>query len=288
MRLKGGMGNQMFQYALGLQLAKVLDTELQIDLSSLLDRSKGEFVYRDYDLPIFNVQNQFVINPTLLRTIYRPKISRITKSVRQYLNRGKIFIKEQHFHFQPSLLSNPTDNAIYEGWFQSYRYFENIESNIRKTFTFKQPILEKSTVLHQRIKASNAVCLNVRRTDFLKVATLNTTNKAYFLKAVDYIATKIERPVFFIFSDDVEWCRENLRLNYPVEVVGHEHKGERFGNYMQLMMACKHFIIPNSSFAWWAVWLNENPTKKVVAPKNWFADPSINTADLIPSDWVRL
>jgi len=286
-RLKGGMGNQIFQYALGLKLASLLNTELRIDLSSLLDRSKGDFVYRDYDLSIFQIPDNFLNAPGFLKTIYRPKLSLVTKLFRQYLDRGRTHIKEKHFHFQPEILAAPQANAIYEGWFQSYRYFAGMEEVLRKQLVFKNPILPKSKELLQRIKSTNAICLNVRRTDFLKVDALNTTSLDYFLTSAKHMATLVDQPSFFIFSDDIDWCKENILLDHPVEIVDHQHKGEKFGNYMQLMIACQHYIIPNSSFAWWAVWLNQNPDRKVIAPKNWFNDKNIDTSDLVPPDWIR-
>ncbi len=287
-RLKGGMGNQMFQYAMALNVAKRLNTELYIDLCSLLDRSKGDFVYRNYDLSIFNVNDQFIINPKILKSLSRFQSSSITKFFRNRINKNRNYVKENDFHFQSDYVLQAVDNTIFDGWFQSQKYFEDIENLIRKEFTFKQGILPASLDLFHQIQSTNAICLNVRRTDFLKVDTLNTTNKTYFINGAHHLAERIEKPVFYIFSDDVKWCREHLKLDYPSYVVGHEHKGEKFGNYMQLMIACQHFIIPNSSFAWWAVWLNQNKTKQVVAPKKWFNDPSINTNDLVPSDWMRL
>jgi len=102
------------------------------------------------------------------------------------------------------------------------------------------------------------------------------------------MAELVDNPTFFIFSDDVEWCRKNLNLGYPRHIVDHSHKGYKFTNYMQLMVECKHYIIPNSSYAWWAVWLNKNKNKHVIAPKNWFNDSSIDTTDLVPKNWIRL
>jgi len=201
-RLKGGMGNQMFQYALGVQLAEQLGTELKIDLSSLLDRSKGDFVYRNYDLPIFEVNDNLLMSEGFLKTIYKPKISRITKWLRQYIDKSRSVIKEQQFHFDANLITQPKDNTIYEGWFQSYKYFEGVADKIKKEFRFKDSILESSKPLLERIKSSNAICLNVRRTDFLKVDNLNTTDKNYFFKAAHYLAGRVEQPRFFIFSDD--------------------------------------------------------------------------------------
>ena len=288
-RLKAGMGNQMFQYAFGLRMARALGVELRIDLSLLLDRARGDqHVYRDYDLTIFDVPDDFSISPTILRTLYKTKSSKVCKLTRQWLARGKNYVKEPFFHVSEDILSNPKDNTIYEGWWQSERYFLDISDEIRKVFTFKYPILESSKELLQKIEKTNSICINVRRTDFLKTDNLNTTNKNYFLTAAHKMAKSIENPHFFIFSDDVEWCAENLNSPYPTTLVDHSHKGIKFGNYMQLIKACKHFIIPNSSFAWWAVWLNENENKKVIAPVKWFNEGEYDTSDLVPMSWERI
>ncbi|MEM6699098.1 MAG: alpha-1,2-fucosyltransferase, partial [Bacteroidota bacterium] len=104
-----------------------------------------------------------------------------------------------------------------------------------------------------------------------------------------YMIQKLEHPHFYVFSDDMEWCEQHINIEgHQVTYVQHSMKGKKFGNYLQLMKNCKHFIIPNSSFAWWATWLNENPQKIVIAPKMWFTDPKYDTTDLVPSDWVRM
>ena len=287
-RLKGGMGNQMFQYAMALHIAQKLGVELKIDLCSLLDRSKGDFVYRNYDLSIFSVPPNFVHSESLLQNLSKLKSASVTKFFRNRVNRGRKHVKETGFHYDSKYENQAVDQTIFEGWFQSHRYFSDITPLIKQRFTFKNAILPKSQDLLHKIKTTNAVCLNVRRTDFLKVDTLNTTNLAYFLKAAKLIAERTKDPEFFVFSDDVAWCRQHILLDHPVTVVGHEHKGEKFGNYMQLMIACRHFIIPNSSFAWWAVWLNDDVDKIVVAPKNWFTDPTIDTSDLVLDSWLRI
>lgn len=270
-------------------MAHELGTDLQIDLSLLLDRARGkDHVYREYDLTIFKISEDFVVSPKILRMLYKTKSAKICKFVRNRIARGKNHVKEPHFEVSETILNNPVDNTIYEGWWQSERYFSPIAEEIRKAFSFVNPVLEKSENLLQKIETTNSVCLNVRRTDFLTTSNLNTTNKDYFLRAVEKIAERVSNLHFFIFSDDVAWCAENLNLNFPTTLVNHEHKGEKFGNYMQLMKACKHFIIPNSSFAWWAVWLNENQDKVVIAPKNWFNDPQFDASDLVPKDWIRM
>ena len=287
-RLKGGMGNQMFQYAFGRSISTKLNTDFQLDLSSLLDRSKGDFVYRDYDLDIFNVQPKFTTPPDLLRTMYRIKSSKLSKLVKQQATWGKSYVKEKHFHLVKEVIDHPTDNTLYDGWWQSGKYFDAVAHTIRKEFTFVDPIIAQSKALFEKIQQTNAICLNVRRTDFLKVSALNTTNLDYFLNAAKYMAQQVDQPHFYIFSDDIEWSAANIKLDHPTTVVRHEHKGRKFGNYLQLMIACKHYIIPNSSFAWWSTWLNPSKEKIVVAPKNWFHDSPFDTSDLVPQNWIRL
>ena len=102
------------------------------------------------------------------------------------------------------------------------------------------------------------------------------------------MAELVDQPYFFVFSDDVEWCKQHLKLDHPTVVVSHKHKGYKFGNYWQLMIACKHYIIPNSSYAWWAVWLNSNANKHVIAPNNWFNEGDYDTSDLVPASWIRM
>lgn len=288
-RFKGGMGNQMFQYAFGRQLAANLGTDLVFDPTNLLYRNNPpDFVYRNYDLDVFQPETNFLATPKMLAPLYNLRVAKLGQGLSWLVTRGYPVVKEAYFHFQPKLLTDAREGVIYDGWFQSPQYFAGVENRVREDFRFSREIIPESRELLSRIEASNAICLNVRRTDFLKVDTLNATNLDYFLQAADYLGQRLSEPRFFIFSDDVEWCRENLRLDYPMEVIGHEHKGWKFGNYLQLMTRCRHFIIPNSSFAWWAAWLNTGSEKTVVAPENWFTDPGIDTADLVPGEWVRM
>lgn len=288
-RLKGGMGNQMFQYAFARGLAAKLDTDLKVDCSLLLDRGLGkDFVYRKYDLTIFDLNADFNISPLLLEKVYKLRFSKVGKLVRSFVEKGTPVQKERYFHVDQKLIDKPIDNVIYDGWWQSEQYFKEVSEEIRKSFSFRAPILPESKDLFDRINNTNSICLNVRRTDFLTNATLNATNLEYFLKAAKNMSEMVDSPHFFIFSDDTEWCKKHLILDHPTEVVKHNHKGFKFGNYLQLMKSCKNFIIPNSSFAWWAVWLSEHRGKHVIAPKNWFNEGDYNTKDLVPDSWIRL
>ena len=283
------MGNQMFQYALGLQLADQLGAELRLEVGNLLYRNKPPgFTYRNYDLDVFKVEPHFLVRPELLAPLMNLRVGPLGRLVRRLGERGYPVVEEPHFHFAPELLTDARENAIYEGWFQSPRYFAGVEDRVRTAFTYRRPLLEASRGLADRIAAHDAVCLNVRRTDFLTTDVLNATDQAYFERGAAYLTERLDTPRIFVFSDDVVWCRNNLRFDAPTEFIGHEHKGFKFGNYHRLMRLCNHFVIPNSSFAWWAAWLNENAGKMVVAPRHWFTDPTIDTSDLVPERWIRL
>jgi hypothetical protein len=269
MQLMGGMGNQMFQYAFGRSLSLKYNVPLKLDLSILKRRDFGpDFVYRDYDLDLFNVFADFDIN-------MESKVHHLS---------------EPHFHFSEKSLnyyeSIDGDLSIY-GYWQSPKYFAYAEEIIRKDFQFRDTVSGPAVTMMAEIRATNSVVINVRRTDYLNTDFHGVMGLEYIMAGVEIIRSKIKNPHFFIFSDDIDWCRENIRLD-NMTIVDHQYKGDRFGNYLQLMKACKHYIIPNSTFAWWGAWLNDNPDKIVITPAKWFADPNLITADLIPVEWLRI
>ena len=271
----GGMGNQMFQYALGRSLSIKYNTDLKIDLSFLKRKDFGSgFIYRDYDLDIFNVHEDFEVNPI----------------------GNTLGVSEPYFHFSQELIdaidkSSVGNNFILNGYWQSPKYFNDIESIIRKDFEFKSKVKDSDDVeikdMYDKIHGCNSVMINVRRTDYLNSNFHGIMGNDYIMNGVELIKSKITDTHFFIFSDDIEWCKDNIKLDNST-FVDHRYKGDKFSYYLQLMTTCKHFIIPNSTFAWWAVWLNNDEGKIVISPEKWFTDPNINTRDIIPSDWIRI
>lgn len=274
--LMGGMGNQMFQYALGRSLSLKYNTELKIDLSFLKRRDMGPgFVYRDYDLDLFKVAEDFDINPT----------SNVMRA------------DEPHFHYSQDMMNAISQilpsmtNLQLNGYWQTPKYFNDFERIIRLDFQFKDKVEDSDNKsireMYNLIKNTNSVMINVRRADYLNSNFHGVMGNDFIMNGVEIIKSKVENPHFFIFSDDIEWCKENIKLD-NMTLVDHNYKGHKFGYYLQLMSTCKHFIIPNSTFAWWGAWLNNNPDKIVIAPKQWFTDNNINTNDIIPSDWIRI
>ena len=136
------------------------------------------------------------------------------------------------------------------------------------------------------------VSINVRRGDFVQHSVSSSFHGfrglEYIYDAVNLIKSKVDKPHFYVFSDDIEWCAENIKTDDPLTIVDHTHAGKKFADYLHLMKECKHFIIPNSSFAWWAAWLSENHAKIVIAPKKWLNDSAIDTSDVTPAGWYRI
>lgn len=276
----------MFQYAFSKALEKHYERKVYLDKEFLLNRSfvpGKSFVFRDFDLDIFNINISFAKPGTEKKFKDQTFFNYIFSGCKK-----KIYLNEEHFYYMPDVF-NLKNDTYFQGYWQSYRYFENVKEDLMKDFSLS--VSPQSVELYNEIKNNNnSVCINVRRGDFLVNPFHGSHGLEYFGKAIDIICSKILNPVFYIFSDDIEWCRNNFNLNYSYQIVSYEHKGHKFGNYLKLISACHHFIIPNSSFAWWAIWLSHYKNKIVIAPKDWFADRKFNkeTFDLIPNEWMRI
>jgi hypothetical protein len=293
-KLSGGMGNQMFQYAVGRALATGNNDELKLDIS-IYESQKGRLPHREYDLSIFALDTPIA---SAREIAYfdkkRPRKGKLAFLYNLLFADRTVYRQEKFFHYDPEVLTLKGPLCL-DGYWQSERYFESIGEVIRKDFTLKeQPMSEATKALLEKIQRSHSVCVNVRRADFVsKKGTAEyhgSLGTDYFERAVALLAKITGEPLeFFVFSDDIEWCKGNIKTGFPTTFVEHSHAGERFGLYLYLMRSCKHFIIPNSSFAWWAAWLSESRDKVVIAPRKWFNNaPENNTNDLLPVDWITI
>ena len=301
-RLAGGMGNQMFQYALGRHLAIKNDTELKLDLSFLLDRTpKRGFVFRDYALNVFNIQAELAQISEVRKFVVPPQDKE--KLVYRLKHKLRISPKLSHRVFRqprcPGLSGFPDprfaeqalsicDNSYLIGFWQSEKYFLDIEETIRRDFTFNFELDYETKKMLETIESSSSVCVWVRRKEYVGHPMFDTCDTEYFHRGILRIAREIKDPHFFIFSDDLEWCQNNLRTQYPLTFVSHKYAGKQYECYFRLMCSCRHFVIANSTYGWWAAWLSKNPNKIVIAPKKWFGDKSRDTTDVVPETWIRI
>jgi hypothetical protein len=285
----GGLGNQMFQYAMGRALAIAHQQPLLLDIADFADYP----LHQGFELTwVFNGAIN-TASTTDIQSVLGWQASKRIKTRLTYphwaIFRNRHFIVEPHFNYWAGIQQLPSSAYLF-GYWQSERYFQEIVDIIRTDFTFKQPVSEKNTDLAQQISQVNAVSIHVRRGDYVQNPTANAVHGlcslGYYQAAILAITQLIEQPTFFVFSDDIEWVKTNLPLSFPCQYISHNQGIESY-NDMRLMSLCQHHIIANSSFSWWGAWLNPNPTKIVIAPKKWFAIDN-NISDLLPQEWISL
>ena len=198
--------------------------------------------------------------------------------------------EKQLFNFDSDVLK-ATANAYLTGYWQSYKFFESIRSALLNDFEFSETPAKIQYEFIDKIHQQNSVSVHIRRGDYVsnpeytKIHGVCSTD--YYHRAIEYICSKVENPAFYFFSDDMDWVKKNITVNNDCVYVTGTPAGKDFYE-MYLMSICKHNIIANSSFSWWGAWLNKNTEKIVIAPKLWMADPTIDTTDLIPANWIRI
>ncbi len=289
-RLQGGLGNQMFQYALGRSLSIKNNTQLGLDLTFLLDRTPiPNFTFREYQLDVFNIKAT-VVSKNDIPFLYRKHHLGIFMRYVDYFRRRFLSTpgKEKKDCYFDSEIIDLGPDAYLEGWWQNPKYFAGFEDIIRQDFTLKNLLSKNIQDLMHEIKEQNSICVHVRRGDFVGNTYHEVVGKDYYDKGIGYVKNRTDIEKIYVFSDDIKWCESNLKFNFPTMFVGEEYSGEKGEGHMLLMSSCRHFIIPNSSFAWWAVWLCDFKSKIVVAPKLWVINTFINTTDLIPKEWIRI
>lgn len=290
----GGLGNQMFQYAVGRRLAKRYETVLKLDLSFLEGDQSGN-THRNFALNHLCIKAEGASKDQIEKIVFKRKNFLELAAAKILRKSGSndncLYVYCEKFgHFNPKVMALP-DNSYLEGYWQSEKYFRGIEDIIRAEFVVNNPLAGKNLELAGKVQDTNSVSIHVRRGDYVSSPTVQAFHGIcsvdYYQKAVIKIASLIPYPHFYIFSDEAGWVKENLNLPYPVTVVDNNGPDEAYED-LRLMSYCRHHIIANSSLSWWGAWLSPHPGKNVVAPKRWFNDPSINTKDLIPSGWLRL
>jgi hypothetical protein len=269
--LRGGLGNQMFEYAAGLNLALKKKTQLVLDTTYLNDRSpRRDFTHRDYDLDVFRVAPKFTTFSKISSAVPIPGV---------WLG----------LDFGWCAMKRMCGNEVLWGYYQGEKYFVEHKDAVRTAFEFREPLTGEAAAIALKIKQGNSISLHVRRGDYVlpKYQKLyGDTNTAYYDRAIAHMANAVKSPEFFIFSDDIAWCREHIKPPFPTTYADDASRGPKAAFHLELMSLAKHNIIANSSFSWWGAWLNANPQKIVVAPKQW--EVAHVGDDIVPERWVRL
>lgn len=270
-KIMGGLGNQMFQYAAlrAMMLQHNTDGEMVLDgLSNM-----GHAIY---SLDHFNIAHDVKISDqkfnkieNFLFRIYEKNLASKKISYSFICKLGYIlnlfgfyFIPDGYSKFHFSFRKN----IDMIGYFQSDKYFKQYEDIIKNELMVKEPLLEQNKEIFQKINETDSVCVHIRRGDFVN-SVHQICNIDYFKKAIQIMNSEIEKPIYYIFSDDIEWVKDNLKVDANLVYVDNNNP-----NYedLRLMYSCKHFIMSNSSFSWWAQYLSKNNDKKIIAPNRWY------------------
>ncbi len=284
-RLSGGLGNQMFQYA----FAKSLSI-LHPEQSFSLDISSFQGTYRKYDLQHFCVDIPIADNKNKAQLLDKEKtfLNKFREKYSPYYK--KIKVEEQYYHFDKKLLE-VKQNALINGYFQSEKYFKVCEKEIRENFQFrKNPLGDNSDMLATIQNTANAVSIHIRRGDFVGNSLHPLQSEFFFKESISILQAKASNLHLFLFSNDVAWVKEYLHFDVPYTIVDINNEENGFED-LRLMSCCQHHIIANSSFSWWGAWLNPNPNKIVVAPAKWVDSQSVyyqNLDDIIPESWIKI
>lgn len=288
-KLSGGLGNQLFQYSFGRYLSLKLETELKFDTQ--LNSSASDFTPRLLGLSKYNTNLCLASKKEINRykisdSGYLSRIERKLIQTFPFLN--KKYIIEKPFEILDKDLF--VDDCYYDGYWQSENYFNSVAEIIRSDLQLNFDLDSKNKRLVEEILKSTSVSLHIRRGDYIAV---NSNSKIfsictlqYYQKAIEFFNSKFENPIFYIFSDDIDWARENFNRN-NFKIIDTNQDNPHADLY--LMSICKHNIIANSSFSWWGAWLNSNKDKIVISPQKWYNDKiknSIAVLSLIPENWI--
>jgi len=298
-KIIGGFGNQLFQYAAGRALSLHLKTELKLDFSFFDTEEKKKVLRLNvFNLPYTVAEKNDYRN---IKNLEKPLF------VKRILNKIGIrippFYKSSHI-FEENILTifdkkqQNNQNFYIEGWLGDEQCFINIRDLLLKELNINTILDEENNKIKSQIDATNSIAIHVRRGDYLKNAYFKTLPIEYYIKAINEIIQKIRNPHFFFFSDDIDWVKNNfLHIENSNFIENNNKKDTQWstkGDVEDLMLikSCKHQIIANSTYSWWGAWLNNNSDKLVYYPEQWFenttAQTNFESNKFIPKNWNKI
>lgn len=291
-RLWGGLGNQLFQYAYAYAAAERNHSELCLDTSYYSEnKNMPEHAARPkiFDLPISERNTQIPDSvKKSIAILHGRNINRLIRiPPKSKLKIGSYtYIKESRFRYQPWLREVDKPDVYFDGYWQCEKYFEDFRSQLQEQFVPTQVSASHDRWLAE-IDHCNSVAIHIRRGDYVNnhnpFSNLYLLESPYFQESIRYIKEHVDNPVFYIFTNDVAWVKEALpHWNIQARVVSQDRTLSDLDEF-SLMKHCCHQIISNSTFSWWPAWLNDRKEKIVIAPDRWFGN-----RDILCPDWVRI
>jgi hypothetical protein len=284
-KIIGGLGNQMFQYAMGRALAIENSTELKLDISAF-----EWYKLHKYGLNKLNIVENLASdeeNKLFLKGEKKFGLNRIVKFFVPYYKRS--YISEKAMSYDPNM-KMVKDNVYLDGYWGSEKYFKKIEIQLRKEFTLKEDPNASNLEMARKILEENAISIHIRRGDYVTDSKTNaihgTCSLDYYHRAIEDVLNYQPDPHFFIFSNDLQWVTDNFIIPYPMTLVNINGADQGYKD-MRLMSLCRHHIIANSTFSWWGAWLGEYKNKRVYSPERWY-NVDYDIQDLIPDSWHKI
>lgn len=287
-KIKGGLGNQLFQYTFARVLEQLTGDEIKLDMQAykaLLNDSirRPRLLRFKTALQTANdkeIADCFLLKHSVKVFSYKYKFQIATEALFNH----KYFFEQNRAYIKPESILN---YDYYDGYWQSWRYVDAVWQRIKSDFVPNYNIASTTKTMIERVKNENSVFVGIRKGDYAtSVSHFGIFSNQYYQKAMNYICKEINNPVFYVFSNDIPWVKANINFSgrnviyrEPVDIV------DDFEDLL-IMAACKHSIIINSTYHWWGARLNDNPDKIVVAPVNWFFDKK--PIDIVPPNWVRI
>jgi len=287
-KIQGGLGNQLFQYAIGLELSKNNECEFYLDTKWF--ENKNNDTSRNFMLDKFKINYKIATDYQINKFINHSSLfNKIIDRAKNYFYPLKFrkYIFEIENNFEPKILQLK-DNFYLDGTWMNENYFISVANDVRKLYTNRPQLNNYYEQIENLINTTNSVCVHIRRGDYannpntLKYHGL--TSLEYYENTISFMSKKIDNPQFYFFSDDIDWVKINFK-NTPNSIFVSSEFNESDLQEFYLMTICKNQIIANSTFSWWAAWLNSNPSKLICAPKRW-SSVVLDSKCLIPDNWI--
>lgn len=286
-QLKGGLGNQMFQFAAAKLLGAHINKDIKIDVSFFNEASKS-VTKREYYLDFYHI-NDIVIHKTRKKTFFQKCLFKIGYPLLKATNHRLVLrgVEKSKLNYYKKF-----KKVILNGYFLDLKLLESNQNLVKSIFQFNEHRVHPVKKLKEMIQNTQSVSLHVRRGDYLNQKNQHiyyTCEVDYYKRAIEHIYSKLDKPHFFVFSDDLEWARKELGFNGTTEYIDVRSHDKDVLEFF-LMSNCKHNIIANSTYSWWAAYLNRNPEKIVLAPEIWYKNEEENkkALQLVPEEWKVL
>lgn len=289
-RLNGGLGNQLFQFAAGYALSKKINSSLYLDCQ-LYQISEFDNYKRECEIDkVINPKDFTLISSTMFLPSRLWKLKRLFYTLLHEIGIQKYrFIRENKSGFDKNFFLLLNDNLFLDGYWQSEKYFFEYKDEVKNIFNIFFHTIPKYLDLYKGICLKNSVCVDIRKGDYVssfkKLSVHGELSDDYYKKCIDRIEILIESPEYFIFCDNINDIPSPFKSK-SCHIVDVKHFGENYHNKLRLMTLCSNFIIPNSTFTWWAAYMCKNKNKIIIGPENWVKNK--NNMYRMPKKWIKV